>query len=100
MRPVRSREVVAGSSCRSPDVSRCTKSAPSCPLARRGSLAQPPPEQKRASSRHALSYALLDCSDRIGLEHLEAGLAVWRYSADSAQWVFGDTLGDPTADEI
>ncbi|MGZ6670284.1 MAG: hypothetical protein ACXVH3_37160 [Solirubrobacteraceae bacterium] len=50
--------------------------------------------------RHALIYALLDCSDRIGLEHLEAGLAVWRYSADSAQWIFGDTLGDPTADEI
>ena len=26
--------------------------------------------------------------------------AVWRYSADSARWVFGDSLGDPTADEI
>jgi hypothetical protein len=25
---------------------------------------------------------------------------VWRYSADSASWIFGDSLGDPTADEI
>jgi hypothetical protein len=50
--------------------------------------------------RLALIYALLDCSDTIDLEHLEAGLAVWRYSADSAAWIFGDSLGDPTADEI
>jgi hypothetical protein len=50
--------------------------------------------------RLALIYALLDCSASIGLEHLEAGLAVWRYSAASARWVFGDSLGDPTADEI
>ena len=50
--------------------------------------------------RLALIYALLDCSERICLEHLEAALAVWRYSADSAAWVFGESLGDPTADEI
>lgn len=50
--------------------------------------------------RLALIYALLDHSDTIGLEHLEAGLAVWRYSAASAAWIFGDSLGDPTADEI
>jgi hypothetical protein len=50
--------------------------------------------------RLALIYALLDCSDAIGLEHIEAALAVWRYSADSAAWIFGDSLGDPTADEI
>jgi hypothetical protein len=50
--------------------------------------------------RLALIYALLDHSDTIGLEHLEAGLAVWRYSAASATWIFGDSLGDPTADEI
>jgi hypothetical protein len=46
--------------------------------------------------RLALIYALLDCSERICLEHLEAGLAVWRYSVDSARWIFGDSLGDPT----
>ena len=50
--------------------------------------------------RLALIYALLDLSDRIHLEHLEAALAVWRYSASSAAWVLGDSLGDPTADEI
>ena len=50
--------------------------------------------------RLALIYALLDCSDTIDLEHLEAGLAVWQYSAGSASWIFGDSLGDPTADEI
>lgn len=50
--------------------------------------------------RLALIYALLDCSATIAHEHLEAALAVWRYSADSARWIFGDSLGDPTADEI
>ncbi len=50
--------------------------------------------------RLALTYALLDCSEHIDLTHLEAGLAVWRYSADSAAWIFGDSLGDRTADEI
>jgi hypothetical protein len=50
--------------------------------------------------RLALIYALLDLSERICLEHLESALAVWRYSAASAAWIFGDSLGDPTADEI
>jgi hypothetical protein len=50
--------------------------------------------------RIALLYALLDCSDVIRLEHLEAALAFWAYSAASARWVFGDSIGDPTADEI
>jgi len=50
--------------------------------------------------RLALTYALLDCSERICLEHLEAALAVWHYSAASAHWIFGDALGDPTADEL
>jgi hypothetical protein len=50
--------------------------------------------------RLALLYALLDCSQVIQLEHLEAALAFWAYSAASARWVFGDSIGDPTADEI
>jgi hypothetical protein len=50
--------------------------------------------------RLALIYALLDCSNTIACKHLKAGLAVWRYSADSATWIFGDSLGAPTADEI
>ncbi len=50
--------------------------------------------------RLAAIYATLDCSTEIGVPHLEAALAVWRYSLDSARWIFGDSLGDPTADEI
>jgi hypothetical protein len=50
--------------------------------------------------RLATIYATLDLSEQIALAHLEAALAVWRYSLDSARWIFGDTLGDPTADEI
>jgi hypothetical protein len=50
--------------------------------------------------RLAAIYATLDCSETICLPHLEAALAVWRYSLDSARWIFGDSLGDPTADEI
>jgi len=52
------------------------------------------------TARLALIYALLDLSEHIGLEHLEAALAVWRYSAASTRWIFGDALGDPTADEL
>ena len=36
----------------------------------------------------------------IQLEHLEPALAFWVYSAASARWVFADSIGDPTADEI
>ena len=50
--------------------------------------------------RLALIYALLDSADEIGIDHLEAALAVWAYAASSARWVFGDSLGDPTADDI
>ena len=50
--------------------------------------------------RLALLYALLDQADEIGLDHLEAALALWEYAAASARWVFGDSLGDPLADEI
>lgn len=39
-------------------------------------------------------------SEQIAIQHLQAALAVWRYSADSAGWIIGDSLGDPTADEI
>lgn len=50
--------------------------------------------------RLALLYALLDCAPAIRLEHLDAALAFWTYASGSAHWVFGDSLGDPTADEI
>jgi hypothetical protein len=45
-------------------------------------------------------YALLDGSREIRPEHLRAALAVWEYSFDTARWVWGDSLGDPTADEL
>jgi len=50
--------------------------------------------------RLALIYALLDRAAAIDLPHLDAALEVWRYAHNSTRWVFGDTLGDPTADEI
>jgi hypothetical protein len=45
-------------------------------------------------------YALLDSWPAIRAEHLDAALAFWHYASESAHWVFGDSLGDPTADEI
>jgi hypothetical protein len=51
-------------------------------------------------ARLSMLYALLDNSDRIRLPHLEAALAVWRYCERSALLVFGDRLGEPTADAI
>jgi predicted transcriptional regulator len=50
--------------------------------------------------RLACIYALLDCSSVVRAEHLMAALEVWRYCEDSARFVFGDALGDTTADEI
>jgi hypothetical protein len=50
--------------------------------------------------RLSLVYALLDQSPVIKAPHLKAALAVWRYCEDSARFIFGDSLGDPVADEI
>jgi hypothetical protein len=50
--------------------------------------------------RLACIYALLDLSSVILPEHLMAALAVWKYCEDSARFIFGDSLGDPVADEI
>ena len=52
------------------------------------------------AARLALIYARLDTSDQIDLDHLEAALAVWTYAQQSSAWVFGDSIGDPTADDI
>jgi hypothetical protein len=51
-------------------------------------------------TRLSLLYALLDKSDVIRAEHLEAALAAWGYAFASCRHVFGDALGDPVADEI
>jgi len=50
--------------------------------------------------RLALLYALLDCSRAIDQPHLEAALELWRYSAESVRHIFGDSIGDPLADEL
>jgi hypothetical protein len=50
--------------------------------------------------RLTLVYALLDCTHRIDLAHLEAAMAVWAYCEESATRIFGDSLGDPVSDEI
>jgi hypothetical protein len=50
--------------------------------------------------RLSLLYALLDRSPEIDLVHLEAALAVWRFCAASARYIFGDKTGDPAADVI
>jgi hypothetical protein len=50
--------------------------------------------------RLALIYALLDRQAFIDAPHMEAALACWDYAETSARFVFGDSLGDPLADEI
>ena len=50
--------------------------------------------------RLALIYALADQKTIIEPAHLEAALAVWKYSEDSARVLFGDRIGDPVADTI
>jgi hypothetical protein len=50
--------------------------------------------------RLATLYALLDCENTIRPVHLKAALAIWDYAEQSASYIFGDALGDETADTI
>jgi hypothetical protein len=50
--------------------------------------------------RLSLLYALLDHSKVIGLDHLQAAMELWAYCERSVKFVFGDSLGDPVADEL
>ena len=50
--------------------------------------------------RLSLTYALLDCSPMIRVEHLRAALAVWDYCENSVRYIFGDRTGNPVADRI
>jgi hypothetical protein len=50
--------------------------------------------------RLACLYGLLDGSAVVRLEHLDAALALWDYAEATVAAVFGDSLGDPLADEI
>jgi hypothetical protein len=50
--------------------------------------------------RVACIYALLDHSTIIRVDHLMAALAVWDYADASAEYIFGERMGDPAADRI
>jgi hypothetical protein len=50
--------------------------------------------------RLALTFALIDGADRVEVEHLEAGLAMWRYAQDSAAYLFGGAEMNPVAQTI
>jgi hypothetical protein len=50
--------------------------------------------------RLAMLYALLDRSVVIRAVHLLAALALWDYCEQSVRHIFGDSLGDPVADEL
>ena len=50
--------------------------------------------------RLSLIFALLDSKDIIDTGHLGAAMAVWAYCDQSANLIFGDSLGDPAADDI
>ncbi len=50
--------------------------------------------------RLACVYALLDKSSTVRVEHLRAALAVWDYCEASAQFIFGESQGDPVADRV
>lgn len=51
-------------------------------------------------ARLAALYALLDSSDLIRMEHLKAAQEIWAYCEDSVLHIFGNALGDETADAI
>ncbi len=50
--------------------------------------------------RLAMLYAVLDCSTEIGMAHLSAAVEVWTYCEASVRFLFGDAIGDATADAI
>ena len=45
-------------------------------------------------------YALLDGASSIGVEHLQAALALWDYAARCAVWALGDATGVPLAEQL
>jgi len=50
--------------------------------------------------RLALIYALLDGEREIDHGHIQAALAMWTFCATSSRFIFGDLLGNTTADAI
>ena len=50
--------------------------------------------------RLSVLYAVLDMSPVVKIEHLKAALAVWDYCQRSAEYIFGNSLGNRTADTL
>jgi len=50
--------------------------------------------------RLACLYAALDASPSVSPVHLHAAIAVWDYCERSAEFIFGDRMGNPVADTI
>jgi hypothetical protein len=50
--------------------------------------------------RFASIYAWLDQCAAVRAPHLDAALAIWQFADESARLLFGNKLGDPTADQI
>ena len=50
--------------------------------------------------RLSVAYAIIDGSDVIDVQHLEAAWAVWSYCRASAAYIFGDSIGDEVADKL
>ena len=48
--------------------------------------------------RLACVYALMDGKAMVDVPHLNAALALWDYSEQSAMTIFGDLIGDPNVD--
>ena len=48
----------------------------------------------------SLTYALLEGSATVTLEHLAAALELWAYAERSVEYIFGHATGDPLADAI
>ena len=50
--------------------------------------------------RLSVLYAVLDMSPDVKIEHLKAALAVWDYCERSAEYIFGNSLGNRIADTL
>jgi hypothetical protein len=50
--------------------------------------------------RMSMIFALLEQRREIGVGHLEAASAVWRFCADSVRYLFGERQGSPIAEKV
>lgn len=50
--------------------------------------------------RVAALYCLLDLQRQVDIPHLRAALALWLYAEASTEYLFGNSTGDPDADNI